>query len=158
LREIHENRAVRILIVEDEPKVADALASGLSAQNHVPVVARTGEEGVYLVQSEQFDLVILDVVLPARDGLEILRPLRARRLGTTAAVETVRDAAEGRVLGLDAGADDCRVKPFAFPELPARIRALVRRGRPDQVLRLQLGDLEMDLVTRTVTRAGVRLE
>ena len=149
---------MRILIVEDEPKVADALASGLRAQSHVPVVARTGEDGFFLVQSEQFDLVILDVVLPGRDGLQILRTLRARGLGTPVLVLTARDAVEDRVLGLDAGADDYLVKPFAFPELLARVRALVRRGRPDQVLRLQLADLEMDLVTRTVTRAGVRLD
>lgn len=149
---------MRILIVEDEPKVAAALAEGLKAQHYAPTIAVTGEDGFFLVQSEQFDLVILDVVLPGRSGIEILRALRACALPTPVLILTARDAVEDRVLGLDSGADDYLVKPFAFPELLARIRALVRRGRTEQVLRLKLADLEMDLVTRRVVRAGVALD
>lgn len=149
---------MRILIVEDEPKVAAALAEGLRSQHYDPVIAPTGEEGFFLVQSETFDLVILDVGLPGRSGIEVLKTLRARGLATPVLILTARDAVEDRVLGLDSGADDYLVKPFAFPELSARIRALTRRGRPDQILRLKLGDLEMDLVTRTVARAGRPLD
>lgn len=149
---------MRILIVEDEPKVAAALAEGLKAQHYEPTIAATGEDGFFLVQSEQFDLVILDVVLPGRSGIEILRALRSCELPTPVLILTARDAVEDRVLGLDSGADDYLVKPFAFPELLARIRALVRRGRTEQVLRLKLADLEMDLVTRRVVRAGATLD
>ena len=107
---------------------------------------------------EAYDLVLLDLMLPKRDGLEVLTALRRRGLQTPVLVLTAKDTVEDRVQGLDLGADDYLVKPFAFPELLARIRALLRRGRPDQVLKLHEGDLEMDLVTRRVTRAGRVLE
>jgi DNA-binding response OmpR family regulator len=144
---------VRILVIEDETKVARALAEGLRAERYQVTVAGTGEEGFYLGSTQTFDLVLLDLMLPGRDGIDILRALRARGTQALVLVLTARDAVDDRVLGLDCGADDYLVKPFAFPELLARIRALLRRGRPDQVLRLRLADLEMDLVTRRVTRA-----
>jgi two-component system, OmpR family, copper resistance phosphate regulon response regulator CusR len=149
---------VRILIVEDEAKVAAALKEGLEAERYEVVVSATGEDGFFRVNAETFDLIVLDLMLPGRDGIEILATLRRQGLGTPVLVLTARDAVEDRVLGLDSGADDYLVKPFAFPELLARVRALLRRGRPDQILRLQAADLEMDLITRRVTRAGRPIE
>ncbi|RMD88361.1 MAG: DNA-binding response regulator [Calditrichaeota bacterium] len=149
---------MRILVVEDEPKVARALQEGLEREHYQVTLASTGEEGFYLINAESFDLVILDLMLPGRDGIEILNTMRRKGLQTPVLILTARDAVEDRVLGLDSGADDYLVKPFAFPELLARIRALLRRGRPDQVLKLKIADLEMDLVTRKVSREGKILE
>lgn len=149
---------MRILVVEDEKKVAKALKEGLEAEHYEVTVAHTGEEGFYLVSSQTFDLVLLDLMLPGRDGIEVLKTLRSRELQTPVLVLTAKDAVEDRVLGLDSGADDYLVKPFAFPELLARIRALLRRGRTDQALKLKLADLEMDLVTRKVIRTGKSID
>jgi DNA-binding response OmpR family regulator len=151
-------RAVRVLIVEDEKKVAKALREGLEAEHYDVRVAGTGEEGFFLVNHESFDLVVLDLMLPRRDGLEVLTTLRKRGLQTPVLILTAKDTVDDRVHGLDSGADDYLVKPFAFPELLARIRALLRRGRPDQILKLQQDDLTMDLVTRRVVRAAQSLE
>ena len=145
---------MRILVVEDEHKVADALREGLEDERYDVVVERTGEGAFFRVNTETFDVVLLDLTLPGRDGLEILRALRQRRMETPVLVLTARDSLEDRVTGLDAGADDYLVKPFAFGELLARIRALVRRGRVADAPRLTVGDLEMDLVTRKVLRGG----
>ncbi len=147
-------RTVRVLIVEDEKKVAKALRDGLEAEHYEVRVASTGEEGFFLVNHESFDVVVLDLMLPRRDGLEVLTTLRRRGLQTPVLILTAKDTVADRVHGLDSGADDYLVKPFAFPELLARIRALLRRGRPDQLLKLQQDDLAMDLVTRNVARAG----
>jgi DNA-binding response OmpR family regulator len=149
---------VRILVVEDEVKVARALKEGLESERYQVVVAATGEEGFFLANTETFDLVVLDLMLPGRAGLEILDVCRRRGLQTPVLILTAKDAVEDRVLGLDGGADDYMVKPFAFAELLARIRALLRRGRTDQVLRLKVLDLEMDLVTHTVTRGRHALD
>lgn len=149
---------MRILVVEDEAKVARALSEGLGAEHYDVSVARTGEEGFFLVNNESFDLVLLDLMLPGRGGLEVLATLRRRGLQTPVLILTAKDTVEDRVQGLDLGADDYLMKPFAFPELLARIRALLRRGRLDQVLKLQHDDLEMDLVTRRVARASQPLE
>jgi two-component system copper resistance phosphate regulon response regulator CusR len=143
---------MHILIVEDEPKVARAVRKGLEAEHYQVTVAGTGEEGYYLATTRAFDLILLDLMLPGRDGLEILTALRDRSCETPVLILTARDAVEDRILGLDTGADDYLVKPFAFPELLARIRALTRRGRTDQALRYKLADLELDCVTRKVTR------
>src|SRR6266849_3017882 len=148
--------SVRILVVEDERKLALALAKGLEAQHYDVVVAPTGEDGFFHANAEVFDLVILDLMLPGRSGLEILKTLRQRGLQTPVLILTARDGIDDRVLGLDLGADDYLVKPFAFPELLARIRALLRRGRPSDVFRLKAADLELDLVTRRAVR-GERL-
>jgi two-component system, OmpR family, copper resistance phosphate regulon response regulator CusR len=145
---------MRILVVEDEQKVADALREGLEDERYDVVVERTGEGAFFRVNTETFDVVLLDLTLPGRDGLEILRAIRQRRMETPVLVLTARDSLEDRVTGLDAGADDYLVKPFAFAELLARIRALVRRGRVADAPRLTVGDLEMDLVTRKVVRGG----
>ena len=151
-------RTVRVLIVEDEKKVAKALRDGLEAEHYEVRVASTGEEGFFLVNHESFDVVVLDLMLPRRDGLEVLTTLRRRGLQTPVLILTAKDTVDDRVHGLDSGADDYLVKPFAFPEPLARIRALLRRGRPDQILKLQQDDLAMDLVTRNVARAGQTLE
>ena len=145
---------MRILVVEDEQKVADALREGLVDERYDVVVERTGEGAFFRVNTETFDVVLLDLTLPGRDGLEILRALRQRHMETPVLVLTARDSLEDRVTGLDAGADDYLVKPFAFAELLARIRALVRRGRVADAPKLAVGDLEMDLVTRKVLRTG----
>jgi two-component system copper resistance phosphate regulon response regulator CusR len=149
---------MRVLIIEDEAKVARALKQGLEEESYDAVVARTGEEGFYRASTEIFDLVILDLMLPGRDGFEILTTLRQRGFQIPVLILTAKDAVEDRVLGLDSGADDYLLKPFAFPELLARIRALLRRTRTDQALRLTMADLEMDLITRKVGRRGQILE
>ena len=146
----------RILVVEDESKVARAIREGLERQGHQVVIAPTGEEGFFLVNAEEFDLVILDLMLPGRDGLQVLSTLRKRGLETRVLILTARDAIEDRVQGLDKGADDYLVKPFAFPELLARVRALLRRT--EQGPQLRLGDLEMNVVTRNAKRRGQYLE
>ena len=149
---------MRILVVEDEQKLASALKAGLEAEGYLVDVAFSGEEGFFLASTQPVDLMVFDIMLPGRDGIEILRHLRDRGIRTPALLLTARDAIEDRVRGLDSGADDYLVKPFAFPELLARIRALLRRGRPEPPPVLKISDLEMDLATRTVARAGARLD
>ena len=146
--------SLRILVVEDELKVARALRESLLAEGFEVTLASTGEEGFFLASSEPFDLLVLDRILPGRDGLEILAALRAKGMLTPVLVLTGRASVEDRVEGLDAGADDYLVKPFAFPEFLARIRALSRRSRGDQLLRLSVADLTMDIAARTVARTG----
>jgi two-component system copper resistance phosphate regulon response regulator CusR len=147
---------VRVLIVEDERKLAQALASALEAEHYDVVVSSTGEDGFFRANAEAFDLVLLDVMLPGRSGLEILQTLRQRHIDTPVLILTARDGVDDRVLGLDLGTDDYLIKPFALPELLARTRALLRRGRPSEAFRLKAADLEMDLVGRRATR-GERL-
>ena len=143
---------MRVLVVEDERKLAQILASALQGEHYDVVVAPNGEDGFFRANAETFDLVVLDLMLPGRNGLEILRTLRQRHIGTPVLILTARDGVDDRVLGLDLGADDYLVKPFALAELLARIRALLRRGRPSDVLRLKAADLELDLVTRRAAR------
>jgi two-component system copper resistance phosphate regulon response regulator CusR len=145
---------VRILVVEDEQKVANALREGLEGERYDAVVERTGEGAFFRLTTEAFDLILLDLGLPGRDGLEILRALREKGVKTPVLVLTARDTLQDRVAGLDGGADDYLVKPFAFAELLARIRALLRRGRAAESPRLGVGDLSMDLISRKVTRGG----
>jgi DNA-binding response OmpR family regulator len=144
---------VRVLVVEDERKLATVLSSALQGEHYDVVVAATGADGFNRANAELFDLVVLDLMLPGRSGLEILQSLRQRHIDTPVLILTARDGVDDRVLGLDLGADDYLVKPFALPELLARIRALLRRGRPADVLRLKVADLELDLVSRRVVRA-----
>ena len=148
---------MRILIVEDEEKMAKALRTGLEAAEFSVSLAHTGEEGFFLASTEAFDLVILDLMLPRRGGMEVLAALRQRSMSVPVLILTSKDTVKDRVRGLDAGADDYMVKPFAFSELLARVRALLRRGKPESGDKLRLGDLEMDAAGRTVCRDGTEL-
>ena len=145
---------MRILVVEDEQKVANALREGLEEEHFEVFVAPTGEDAFFRVNTEKFDLILLDLMLPGRDGLQILTTIRKRGLETPVLLLTARDSLEDRVTGLNSGADDYLVKPFAFEELLARIRALLRRGRTVDILRFGIADLDIDIVTRKVTRGG----
>jgi DNA-binding response OmpR family regulator len=149
---------VRVLVVEDERKIAAVLAAALAGDHYDVVIAGNGEDGFFRASAEVFDLVVLDIMLPGRSGLEILRALRQRQIHTPVLILTARDGVDDRVHGLDLGADDYLVKPFAVPELLARIRALLRRGRPSDVLRLKAVDLELDLVGRRATRGDRSLD
>jgi len=149
---------VQILVVEDERKLASALKEGLEADDYSVLIAQTGEEGFYLLCKQPFDLAILDVMLPGRDGFEILSTLRAQGLRIPILLLTAKDQIEDRVQGLDRGADDYLVKPFAFPELLARVRALLRRGNSDAAAKTKIADLEIDVNNRLVTRAGQKIE
>ena len=149
---------MRVLIIEDDEKTARAIASGLEAAGFPAKMAHTGEEGFFLLNAEVFDLVVLDWMLPGRDGIEILKTIRARGTKTPVILLTARDAVEDRVLGLESGADDYLVKPFAFAELLARIRTLLRRAGPSEPLKKSVGDLVVDLEGRRVSRAGQTIE
>ena len=122
---------MRVLVIEDDPKVAGAVKSGLQGEGYQAVVSSTGEDGYFRATTEPFDAILLDLGLPGRDGLEVLAGLRGRGLKVPVLVLTARDTVDDRVRGLDAGADDYLVKPFAFAELLARLRALFRRGREE---------------------------
>jgi two-component system copper resistance phosphate regulon response regulator CusR len=150
---------VRILVIEDEQKLGRAIKEGLEADQYTVSLAHTGEEGYYFVQTESFDLIILDILLPVRSGLEILATIRQHGFRTPVLLLTAQDSVEDRVRGLDVGADDYLIKPFAFPELLARVRALGRRGSAEAVAtRLKISDLELDTSSRSVSRAGQDLD
>ena len=149
---------MRILLVEDEIKVGQALSKGLQAEGYEITWAQTGEEGFFHASSQTFDLIVLDVMLPGRDGIEVLHTLRTQGSKTPVLLLTAKDAIEDRVLGLDAGADDYLVKPFAFAELTARLRALLRRNKPESAGVLMIAALEIDPIRRTVTREGRRID
>lgn len=144
----------RILIVEDHAKLAELLGDGLRSEGFLVAVASTGDEGLARLEHETFDVAVLDMMLPGRDGLEILSALRQRDGRTGVIVLTARDTLADRLRGLDAGADDYLVKPFAFPELLARIRALLRRQSGPEAQRLAILDLQINLVTRQVMRGN----
>jgi two-component system copper resistance phosphate regulon response regulator CusR len=147
---------LRVLVVEDEPKVAKAIQEGLEAELYSVTVSHTGEDGFFLAGSGDFDLVVLDLMLPGRGGIEVLSAMRKRGVHTPVLILTAKDAVEDRVRGLDTGADDYLAKPFAFAELLARIRALLRRGKGESAGALKLQDLQMDLTARKVRR-GTRV-
>lgn len=147
---------MRILIVEDEVKTADYLCKGLSESGFLVEVALNGLDGQHLVQESEFDLIILDVMLPKLDGWQLLQVIR-RKWQTPVLFLTARDTIEDRVKGLELGADDYLVKPFSYAELLARVRTLLRRGPPREAERYQIADLHLDLLTRKVTRNGERL-
>jgi DNA-binding response OmpR family regulator len=143
---------MRILVIEDEEKVASAIRQGLEAAHFEVGTAATGEEGFQLASAGRFDLIVLDLLLPRRGGIEVLSTLRTRGMAMPVLVLTAKDAIEDRVRVLDFGADDYLVKPFAFPELLARIRALLRRGRSEWVPKMRHDDLEMDVNAHRVAR------
>ena len=149
---------MKILVVEDERKTAAYLKRGLSEAGLVVDVASTGDDGLRLASEGGYDLVILDVMLPGRDGLSVLQQLRRSGMQTPVLFLTARDSVRDRVGGLELGADDYLVKPFAFSELLARVRALLRRAPSRRQDVLRLSDLEIDVVGRKVMRAGRRLD
>jgi heavy metal response regulator len=149
---------VRILLVEDDPPIADFVARGLTENGYSVDVAGDGEEALAWPEVAEFDVIVLDVMLPLVDGVEVCRTLRGRGLRTPILMLTARDAIEDRVRGLDSGADDYLVKPFAFAELLARIRALARREPALVGNQLFLADLRLDTATREVTRGGHPIE
>ena len=144
----------RLLVVEDEQKVAAAVREGLQSEGYDVTVETTGEAAFFRTSTEKFELILLDLGLPGRDGLDILRAMREAGVATPVLVLTARDTVGDRVQGLNSGADDYLVKPFAFAELLARIQAVLRRGRSAEPRRLAIGDLEIETATRTVTRGG----
>jgi len=143
---------MRILLVEDEQKIADFVARGLAENGYSVDVAGDGDEALHWPHVAEFDIIILDIMLPVRDGIDVCRTLRERGMRTPILMLTARDAVEDRVRGLDSGADDYLVKPFAFAELLARIRALSRREPALLGTMLRVGDLIMDTATREVSR------
>ena len=149
---------MKILIVEDEQKTGDYLKQGLSEAGFVADLARDGVDGLHLTLTGDYDLVVLDVMLPKLDGWEVLRQIRHNGKHLPVLFLTARDQVEDRVKGLEFGADDYLVKPFAFSELLARVRALLRRGKTSEPELLQIANLELDLLRRRVTRAGKRID
>jgi two-component system, OmpR family, response regulator len=149
---------VRILIVEDEIKLAALLRRGLTEEAHAADVAATGEDALWMAQATDYDAIVLDLMLPGLDGLEVCRRLRAAGVWSPVLMLTARDALEDRIGGLDAGADDYLTKPFAFAELLARLRALARRGTPERPAVITVGDLTLDPATHTVRRGDAEIE
>ena len=145
---------MKLLVVEDERRLARILAEGLREAGYLVEVAFDGVEGQALALTGEFDVIILDLMLPRRDGLEICRELRRRQVDSAILMLTARDAVEDKVRGLDCGADDYLTKPFAFPEFLARVRSLLRRGVRARSQVLTVADLEVDTVRREVRRAG----
>jgi len=149
---------MRVLVVEDEQKVASALKEGLEGEGYDVVVDGTGEAALFRLKTDPVDIILLDLLLPGRDGLHVLRTLRQQGFETPVLVLTARDTLEDRVTGLDTGADDYLVKPFALAELKARLRALLRRLEPGDSPQLRFGGLSLDRATREVWRGGGELE
>jgi two-component system copper resistance phosphate regulon response regulator CusR len=149
---------MKLLVVEDEPKTAAFLRKGLYEAGFVVDVAPTGEDGLHLARTGGYELVILDVLLPGRDGWSVLTELRRANVPTPVLFLTARDGVPDRVKGLELGADDYLVKPFAFSELLARVRTLLRRGPVRQPETVLVADLEIDLIRHRVSRAGKRLD
>jgi heavy metal response regulator len=149
---------MRILVVEDEQKVASFIKRGLEEEGYAVDVAADGEEGLAIALECVHDLIILDIRLPKMDGLRVLKELRQEKVMTPVLLLTVRATIEDKVLGLDAGADDYLTKPFAFQELVARVRALLRRRAAADPAILQVADLTLDPARRTVSRSGERIE
>lgn len=147
---------MRILVVEDEVKAADYLRKGLSESGYAVEVAHNGIDGQFLAQESEFDLVILDVMLPGLDGWQLLQIIR-RKSQVPVLFLTARDAVEDRVKGLELGADDYLVKPFSYAELLARVRTLLRRGPPREVEQFQVADLQLDVLRRRVLRGTERI-
>lgn len=148
---------MRILVVEDENRIADFVSRGLASGGCEVDVAATGAAAMDSIHSREYDLVVLDLGLPDMDGMDVLQKIRNRKVSPPVLILSARDAIDDRVKGLEAGADDYLVKPFAFVELQARIRALIRRGQPTPE-KLQVGDLTLDCIRRRVARAGEPIE
>ncbi len=148
---------MKILVVEDEIKTGDYLKQGLTEAGFVVDLARDGNDGLHAALNEQYDLIVLDVMLPHRDGWSILKAIRDSGNDVPTLFLTARDQVDDRVKGFDLGADDYLVKPFAFSELLARVRSLLRRGKASEPVVMRVADMELDLHRRRVTRAGKRI-
>jgi DNA-binding response OmpR family regulator len=148
---------MRILVVEDEKRIAEFLSRGLERGGYAVDVAGDGNSAIEMVHATEYDLIILDLGLPDIDGMAVLKKIRTRKTSPPVLILSARDAVDDRVKGLEGGADDYLVKPFAFVELLARVRVLLRRGQPTPE-RLQVGDLSLDCIRRKVTRAGENIE
>jgi heavy metal response regulator len=149
---------MRVLVVEDNPKMARMIRQGLTEQGFAVDLANRGHDGEHMAVTEPYDAVVLDLMLPDVDGIQVCRNIRRRGGKTPILMLTALSATADKVKGLDAGADDYLTKPFEFDELLARLRALLRRGQSQEASRLTIADLEMDLLSRTVTRAGHRIK
>lgn len=149
---------MRILVVEDEKKVAEFIKRGLKEEGYAVDVAADGEQGYYLATTNEYDLLVLDLMIPKMDGLALCEKLRQEKVAVPILMLTAKDAVRDKVKGLDAGASDYLTKPFAFAEFLARIRALLRRGDSRQPAKLQVADLTVDLVAHTATRAGKKID
>jgi two-component system, OmpR family, response regulator len=149
---------VRILVVEDERKLADLLARGLREEGHAADIATEGEQALWMAQAAPFDAIVIDVMLPGIDGFEVCRRLRASEVWAPVLMLTARDSVEDRVSGLDAGADDYLMKPFAFDELLARLRALTRRAPAERPTMVEVGELRLDPAAHRAWRTGVELD
>ena len=149
---------MRVLVVEDEVKMGSLLRRGLQEEGHAADVARTGDDALWMAAAVDYDAIVLDVMLPGRDGFEVCRELRERGVWAPVLMLTARTAVEDRISGLDAGADDYLPKPFAFGELLARLRALARRGAPERPPVLEAGGLRLDPSTRQVWRGETEIE
>jgi DNA-binding response OmpR family regulator len=149
---------MRILLAEDEPKVAEHIRSGLAAEGYAIDHARDGEEALWLAEQNTYDVLLLDVMMPGKDGFTVVRNLRRKNILTPAIFLTARGEVEDKVRGLDAGADDYLTKPFSIVELLARVRALLRRQRPQGSNQLRVADLELDLIEHCARRAGEEIE
>jgi two-component system, OmpR family, response regulator len=149
---------MRVLVVEDELKMASLLRRGLLEEGHAVDVARSGDDALWMARASDYDAVVLDLMLPGMDGIEVCRRLRESQVWAPVLMLTARDAVEDRVSGLDAGADDYLPKPFSFAELLARLRALVRRGSVERPILLEVGDLRLDPATHQVWRGDAEIE
>ena len=145
---------MRILLVEDEKKIASFVQRGLKEEHYTVDVANSGEQGHFLADINLYDLIILDIMMPDKNGIEICRDLRKKKLDTPILMLTARDAVNDKVKGLDAGADDYLTKPFVFDELLARVRSLLRRQRVEKTTLLKFADVELNQITHEVKRAG----
>ncbi len=148
---------MKILVVEDEPKTGNYLKQGLTEAGFVVDLARDGNDGLHLATTENYDMIVLDIMLPGRDGWSVLKSLRDAGDTVPVLFLTARDQVDDRVKGLESGADDYLVKPFAFSELLARVRSLLRRGKAAEPEVMRVADMELDLHRRRVTRAGKRI-
>ncbi len=149
---------MRVLVVEDERTLANLIKEGLEEENFSVDVAYDGEEGLFLAENEPYDAIILDIMLPKIDGIEILRQIRDRGIKTPVLMLTAKSSVEDKVLGLDSGADDYLTKPFSFEELLARLRAVIRRAFGETENIVKVADLELNLNTHEVKRGGVKIE
>jgi len=149
---------MRILVVEDEKKVAKFIQQGLEEEHYAVDVANDGERGEFLASNEQYDLIILDILMPKKDGMSVLKSLRGKKINTPVLVLTAKNSTTDKVEGLDSGADDYLTKPFAFEELLARARSLLRRGASEKSTMLKIGDLQLDTITHKAQRAGKNIE